>query len=129
MSKGGGGSTRTITSTTGATPFAQPFLKFGVEEAKRLYEEARKAALDTVEEIKKASDEIFKNSEVLIELTRQSASDLESTKQETIARAETLSESARAASSSRTAGGSVGGGCGVGIKSEQFLISVNKNSV
>ena len=38
MSKGGGGSTRTITSTTGATPFAQPFLKFGVEEAKRLYE-------------------------------------------------------------------------------------------
>ena len=38
MSKGGGGSTRTITSTSGATQFAQPFLKFGVEEAKRLYE-------------------------------------------------------------------------------------------
>ena len=38
MSKGGGGSTRTLTSTTGATPFAQPFLKFGIEEARRLYE-------------------------------------------------------------------------------------------
>jgi len=38
MSKGGSSSPRTITSTQGATQFAQPFLQFGIEEAKRLYE-------------------------------------------------------------------------------------------
>lgn len=37
MSKGGG-STRTITSTTAAPAYAQPYLEFGLGEAKRLYE-------------------------------------------------------------------------------------------
>ena len=37
MSKGGG-STRTITSTTSAPAYAQPQLEFGVQEARRLYE-------------------------------------------------------------------------------------------
>jgi len=38
MSKGGG-STRTITSA-GATPYAQPYLKYGMREAKKLYQSA-----------------------------------------------------------------------------------------
>ena len=37
MSKGGG-STRTITSTSGATPFAKPFIEYGMEEARDLYQ-------------------------------------------------------------------------------------------
>lgn len=37
MSKGGG-STRTITSQTAAPEYAQPFLKYGLAEAQRLYE-------------------------------------------------------------------------------------------
>ena len=37
MSKGGG-STRTITSQTAAPEYAQPFLKYGLSEAQRLYE-------------------------------------------------------------------------------------------
>lgn len=39
MSKGGG-STRTISSATGATPYAQPYLRYGMREAKKLYESA-----------------------------------------------------------------------------------------
>lgn len=39
MSKGGG-STRTITSTTGATPFARPFIEYGMEQAKDIYQSA-----------------------------------------------------------------------------------------
>lgn len=38
MSKGGGGSTRTLTSTSGATPFAKPFIEYGMTEAQKLYE-------------------------------------------------------------------------------------------
>ena len=38
MSKGGGGSTRTLTSTGGATSFAKPFLQFGLQEARNLYD-------------------------------------------------------------------------------------------
>jgi len=37
MSKGGG-QTRSITSTSGATQFAQPFLEYGMTEAQKLYE-------------------------------------------------------------------------------------------
>jgi hypothetical protein len=37
MSKGGG-STRTITSSTAAPEYAQPFLEYGLSEAQRLYE-------------------------------------------------------------------------------------------
>ena len=37
MSKGGG-STRTITSSTAAPAYAQPFLEYGLSEAQRLYE-------------------------------------------------------------------------------------------
>lgn len=37
MSKGGG-STRTLTSTTAAPAYAQPYLEFGLGEARRLYE-------------------------------------------------------------------------------------------
>ena len=37
MSKGGGGSTRQITQTTSAPEYAQPFLEFGLSEAKQLY--------------------------------------------------------------------------------------------
>eukprot|EP00919_Chromeraceae_sp_WS-2016_P067378 GHVR01159221.1.p1 GENE.GHVR01159221.1~~GHVR01159221.1.p1 ORF type:complete len:321 (+),score=67.17 GHVR01159221.1:1302-2264(+) len=37
MSKGGGGSTRTITQTTAAPEYAQPFLEYGLSEAKELY--------------------------------------------------------------------------------------------
>lgn len=37
MSKGGG-STRTITQTQQAPEYAQPYLEFGIQEAKRLYE-------------------------------------------------------------------------------------------
>jgi hypothetical protein len=36
MSKGGG-STRTVTQSTGAPAYAQPYLEFGLSEAKRLY--------------------------------------------------------------------------------------------
>jgi hypothetical protein len=38
MSKGGG-QTRTVTQTTGAPEYAQPFLEYGLSEAKRLYGE------------------------------------------------------------------------------------------
>lgn len=38
MSKGGGGDTRQITQTTAAPAYAQPFLEFGLSEAKNLYE-------------------------------------------------------------------------------------------
>ena len=37
MSKGGGGNTRQITQTTSAPEYAQPFLEFGLSEAKQLY--------------------------------------------------------------------------------------------
>ncbi len=37
MSKGGGGDTRQITQTTAAPAYAQPFLEFGLSEAKNLY--------------------------------------------------------------------------------------------
>ena len=37
MSKGGG-ETRTITSSTGAPAYAQPYLKYGLQQAKALYE-------------------------------------------------------------------------------------------
>jgi len=37
MSKGGGGNTRTITQTTAAPEYAQPFLEYGLSEAKELY--------------------------------------------------------------------------------------------
>jgi len=37
MSKGGGGNTRTITQTTAAPAYAQPFLEYGLAEAKELY--------------------------------------------------------------------------------------------
>jgi len=37
MSKGGGGDTRTITQTTAAPEYAQPFLEYGLSEAKELY--------------------------------------------------------------------------------------------
>ena len=37
MSKGGGGDTRQITQTTAAPEYAQPFLEFGLSEAKNLY--------------------------------------------------------------------------------------------
>ena len=37
MSKGGGGNTRQITQTTAAPEYAQPFLEFGLSEAKNLY--------------------------------------------------------------------------------------------
>ncbi len=40
MSKGGG-SQRTITQTTAPSAFAQPFLEYGMEEAKNLYQSAR----------------------------------------------------------------------------------------
>ena len=39
MSKGGG-SQRTITSSTGAPAFAQPFLQYGMQEAKDIYQSA-----------------------------------------------------------------------------------------
>ena len=38
MSKGGGGDTRTITQTTSAPEYAQPFLEYGLSEAKQLYQ-------------------------------------------------------------------------------------------
>jgi hypothetical protein len=38
MSKGGG-QTRTVTQTTGAPEYAQPFIEYGLSEAKRLYGE------------------------------------------------------------------------------------------
>lgn len=37
MSKGGGGNTRNITQTTSAPAYAQPFLEYGLSEAKNLY--------------------------------------------------------------------------------------------
>jgi len=37
MSKGGGGDTRQITQTTSAPAYAQPFLEYGLSEAKNLY--------------------------------------------------------------------------------------------
>jgi len=37
MSKGGGGDTRQITQTTSAPEYAQPFLEYGLSEAKNLY--------------------------------------------------------------------------------------------
>ena len=37
MSKGGGGNTRQITQTTSAPEYAQPFLEYGLSEAKNLY--------------------------------------------------------------------------------------------
>ena len=37
MSKGGGGDTRQITQTTSAPEYAQPFLDYGLSEAKNLY--------------------------------------------------------------------------------------------
>jgi len=37
MSKGGGGDTRQITQTTSAPEYAQPFLEYGLSEAKELY--------------------------------------------------------------------------------------------
>lgn len=37
MSKGGG-SSRTITSTSGATPFARPFIEYGMQQAKDIYQ-------------------------------------------------------------------------------------------
>jgi hypothetical protein len=40
MSKGGGGSSRQITSSSGATPFAKPFIEYGMTEAQKLYESA-----------------------------------------------------------------------------------------
>mgnify|MGYP000053004605 CR=1 FL=1 len=40
MSKGGGGSSRQITSSTGASPFAEPFIEYGMTEAQKLYESA-----------------------------------------------------------------------------------------
>jgi hypothetical protein len=39
MSKGGGGSTRTVTQTVGPPSYAKPFLKYGMSEAKRLYKD------------------------------------------------------------------------------------------
>ena len=38
MSKGGGGDTRQITQTTSAPAYAQPFLEFGLSEAKNIYQ-------------------------------------------------------------------------------------------
>lgn len=38
MSKGGGGSTRSITTTAGATQAAQPYIEYGMSEAQKLYE-------------------------------------------------------------------------------------------
>lgn len=38
MSKGGGGDTRQITQTTNAPAYAQPFLEYGLSEAKNLYQ-------------------------------------------------------------------------------------------
>ena len=38
MSKGGGGDTRQITQTTGAPAYAQPFLEYGLSEAKNIYQ-------------------------------------------------------------------------------------------
>jgi hypothetical protein len=38
MSKGGGGDTRQITQTTSAPKYAQPFLEFGLSEAKNIYQ-------------------------------------------------------------------------------------------
>jgi len=37
MSKGGGGSTRTITQTSGPPAYAKPFLEYGMGQAKELY--------------------------------------------------------------------------------------------
>jgi hypothetical protein len=39
MSKGGGGDTRQITQTTSAPEYAQPFLEYGLSEAKNLYQD------------------------------------------------------------------------------------------
>lgn len=39
MSKGGGGSTRTVTQSVGPPAYAKPFLKYGMSEAKRLYKD------------------------------------------------------------------------------------------
>ena len=39
MSKGGGGNTRQITQTTSAPEYAQPFLEYGLSEAKNLYQD------------------------------------------------------------------------------------------
>ena len=38
MSKGGGGNTRQITQTTSAPAYAQPFLEYGLSEAKNIYQ-------------------------------------------------------------------------------------------
>jgi len=38
MSKGGGGDTRQITQTTSAPAYAQPFIEYGLSEAKNLYQ-------------------------------------------------------------------------------------------
>lgn len=40
MSKGGGGSTRTITQTQSAPSYAVPFLEYGLSEAQKIYESA-----------------------------------------------------------------------------------------
>jgi len=38
MSKGGGGNTRQVTQTTSAPAYAQPFLEYGLSEAKNIYQ-------------------------------------------------------------------------------------------
>ena len=38
MSKGGGGNTRQVTQTTNAPAYAQPFLEYGLSEAKNIYQ-------------------------------------------------------------------------------------------